>query len=54
MAADTQMIQKLSVNVQNLRKSWSVHNLISKEDWLEWLRQLSVALITESNSPAIR
>lgn len=54
MAADTQMIQKLSVNVQNLRKCWSVHNLISKEDWLEWLRQLSVAFITESNSPAIR
>ncbi|XP_072945161.1 serine/threonine-protein kinase mTor-like [Epargyreus clarus] len=51
---ETQSIQKLTLNVQNLRKCWSLKNLISKEDWLEWLKQLSVGLLTESNSPAIR
>ncbi|XP_041982232.1 serine/threonine-protein kinase mTOR-like [Aricia agestis] len=52
--SDMQSIQKLALNIQNLRKYFSVHNLISKEDWLEWLRQLSIGLLTESNSPAIR
>ncbi|CAH2044014.1 unnamed protein product, partial [Iphiclides podalirius] len=47
-------VQKLTLNVNNLRKCWSVNSLISKEDWLEWLRQLSVGFLTESNSPAIR
>ncbi|XP_059048718.1 serine/threonine-protein kinase mTOR-like [Achroia grisella] len=52
--SDTQTIQKLSVNVENLRKCWSTRSIISKEDWIEWLRHLSVGLLTESNSPAIR
>lgn len=51
---DIQTIQKLSLNVSNLRKCWSVKNIVSKEDWMEWLRQLSVGFLTESNSPAIR
>ncbi|XP_050677035.1 serine/threonine-protein kinase Tor-like [Leptidea sinapis] len=51
---DTQNIQKLVLNTQNLRKCWSVNNVISKDDWLEWLRQFSIGLLTESNSTAIR
>ncbi|CAG9564543.1 unnamed protein product [Danaus chrysippus] len=51
---DPQAIQKLTLNVEKLRKCWQVHNILSKEDWLEWLRQLSIGLLTESNSPAIR
>ncbi|XP_013148241.1 PREDICTED: serine/threonine-protein kinase mTOR-like [Papilio polytes] len=47
-------VQKLTLNVKNLRKCWSTTNLISKEDWLEWLRRLSVGFLTESNSHAIR
>lgn len=54
MVSDIQTIKKLTLNVQSLRKSWSVTNIMSKEDWLEWLRQLSVCFLTESNSPAIR
>lgn len=54
MVSDMQTIKKLTLNIQSLRKSWSVTNIASKEDWLEWLRQLSVAFLTESNSPAIR
>ncbi|KAJ2945763.1 hypothetical protein O0L34_g605 [Tuta absoluta] len=54
MANESQTIQKLSVNKDNLRKAWATNNLISKEDWLEWLRQLSITLLTESKSPAIR
>lgn len=52
--ADMQTMKKLTLNTQNLRKCWSVNNIVSKEDWIEWLRQLSVAFLTESNSPAIR
>ncbi|CAH0725575.1 unnamed protein product, partial [Brenthis ino] len=52
--SDLQAIQKLTLNVDKLRKCWLVNNLISKEDWVEWLRQLSVGFLTESNSPAIR
>ncbi|KAL0821941.1 hypothetical protein ABMA28_005332 [Loxostege sticticalis] len=52
--ADLQSIQKLTVNVNNLRKCWSTMNIISKEDWHEWLRHLSVGFLTESNSPALR
>ncbi|XP_052743299.1 serine/threonine-protein kinase Tor [Bicyclus anynana] len=51
---DPQTIQKLPLNVEKLRKCWAVNNVVSKEDWLEWLRQLSVGFLTESNSPAIR
>ncbi|XP_046969780.1 serine/threonine-protein kinase Tor-like [Vanessa cardui] len=52
--SDHQAIQKLTLNVDKLRKCWLVKNLISKEDRLEWLRQLSVGFLTESNSPAMR
>ncbi|XP_030025999.2 serine/threonine-protein kinase mTOR [Manduca sexta] len=51
---DLQSIQKLTLNVHNLRKCWSVNNIVYKEDWAEWWRQLSVGFLTESNSPAIR
>ncbi|NP_001171773.1 target of rapamycin isoform 1 [Bombyx mori] len=51
---EMQPIQKVTLNVHNLRKCWSVHNIVSKEDWMEWLRLLSVGFLTESNSPAIR
>lgn len=51
---DIQTIPKLTLNVYNLRKCWSVNNVISKEDWTEWLRRLSIGFLTESNSPAIR
>lgn len=54
VSADAPTIKKLSLNVQNLRRCWSVQNIVSKEDWLEWLRQLSVGFLAESNSPAIR
>ncbi|CAH0400987.1 unnamed protein product [Chilo suppressalis] len=53
-AGEMQSIQKLTVNVNNLRKCWSTSNIISKEDWLEWLRHLSIGFLTESNSPALR
>ncbi|KOB76049.1 Target of rapamycin isoform 1, partial [Operophtera brumata] len=50
MVSEMQTIKKLTLNIQSLRKSWSVTNIVSKEDWLEWLRQLSVAFLTEACS----
>ncbi|XP_063386594.1 serine/threonine-protein kinase mTor-like [Cydia fagiglandana] len=51
---EMQTMQKLSINLYELRKSWAVSSLITKEDWMEWLRDLSVTFLNESNSPAIR
>lgn len=53
-SSDTQTIKKLTVNAQNLSKCWAVGSRLSKDDWLEWLRRLSVGLLTESHSAAIR
>ncbi|GBP30106.1 hypothetical protein EVAR_94949_1 [Eumeta japonica] len=50
----SQTIKKLTVNAQMLRKAWAVNSRVSKDDWLEWLRRLSVGLLSESPSPALR
>lgn len=35
-------------------KAWGAARCVSKEDWMEWLRRLSVELLKESPSPALR
>ncbi|KAK6307934.1 hypothetical protein J4Q44_G00212050 [Coregonus suidteri] len=34
--------------------AWGAARKVSKDDWLEWLRRLSVVLLKESSSPALR
>lgn len=46
--------KKLPVNQQHLRKAWEASQRSTKEDWMEWLRRLSVELLKESPSPALR
>ena len=46
--------QKLVVNETALRKAWESSQRSTKEDWLEWMRQLSVELLKSSPSPALR
>ncbi|KAL7287805.1 hypothetical protein TKK_0018180 [Trichogramma kaykai] len=53
-AADTTVIKKLNVSASNLQKAWTATRRVSKDDWLEWLRSLSIGLLKESPSPALR
>ncbi|KAK7093536.1 serine/threonine-protein kinase mTOR-like isoform X2 [Littorina saxatilis] len=52
--ADSTTITKLNVKLANLHKSLSAGRRVSKEDWIEWLRKLSIELLKESPSPALR
>ena len=45
---------RLSVNTANLKKAWESSHVLTKEDWVEWMRRFSVALLKESPSPALR
>ncbi|KAI9341262.1 armadillo-type protein [Zopfochytrium polystomum] len=46
--------KKLPVNQQQLRKAWEASQRATKEDWAEWIRHLSVELLKESPSHALR
>ncbi|CAH1240669.1 MTOR [Branchiostoma lanceolatum] len=47
-------VKKLHVSTSNLQKAWGASRRVSKDDWMEWLRRLSVELLKESPSPALR
>ncbi|KAL3862460.1 hypothetical protein ACJMK2_008424 [Sinanodonta woodiana] len=51
---DTGIIKKLHVSYINLQKALGAGRRESKEDWMEWLRRLSIELLKESPSPALR
>ncbi|KXS11006.1 FAT-domain-containing protein [Gonapodya prolifera JEL478] len=46
--------KKLPVNQQNLKRAWEASQRSTKEDWIEWIRRLSVELLKESPSHALR
>lgn len=46
--------KKLQVNQQQLRKAWKTSQRPTRDDWSEWLRRLSVELLKESPSHALR
>ncbi|KNE54071.1 hypothetical protein AMAG_17616 [Allomyces macrogynus ATCC 38327] len=47
-------IKKLPVNQQQLKKVWEASQQSTKDDWLEWMWRLSIELLKESPSPALR
>ncbi|XP_044138031.1 LOW QUALITY PROTEIN: serine/threonine-protein kinase mTOR [Bufo gargarizans] len=51
---DSGPMKKLHVSTTNLQKAWGAARRVSKDDWLEWLRRLSVELLKDSSSPALR
>ena len=53
-SGDSAHARKLHVNQQNLRKASETSQRSTKEDWSEWIRRLSVELLRESPSPALR
>lgn len=45
---------RYQVNLEQLRRFWSIHTLTSREDWLQWLSTLRAQFIRQSPSAAIR
>ena len=46
--------KKLQMSVNSLQRAWSSARCVSKDDWLEWLRRLSLEFLKESPSPPLR
>ncbi|KAH8412631.1 hypothetical protein KR009_003909 [Drosophila setifemur] len=47
-------IKNLQVTTNELRTAWEVTRRVSKDDWVEWLKRLSIGLLKESPSHALR
>ncbi|XP_075220340.1 serine/threonine-protein kinase Tor [Lycorma delicatula] len=52
--SETTTIKRMKTSPLNLKKAWTAARLVSKDDWLEWLRRLSIDFLKESPSPALR
>lgn len=46
--------RKLPVNQEHLKSAWEASQRSTKDDWQEWIRRLSVELLKESPSHALR
>lgn len=46
--------KKLRVNQQQLQMAWNTNQKTTRDDWMEWLRRLSLELLKESPSHALR
>ncbi|KAI7861526.1 armadillo-type protein [Spinellus fusiger] len=53
-SADLSAAKKQPVNQQHLKKAWEASQRSTKEDWMEWIRRLSVELLRQSPSHALR
>lgn len=49
-----QALEKLSVNQSLLKSMWDCSQQRTKEDWQEWLKRLSIQMLKESPSHALR
>lgn len=47
-------LTRMHVDVDNLREGWKAYQRSTKDDWNEWIRGFSMALLKESPSPALR
>uniref|UniRef100_A0A182MSJ1 Serine/threonine-protein kinase TOR n=1 Tax=Anopheles culicifacies TaxID=139723 RepID=A0A182MSJ1_9DIPT len=47
-------IKKFPVSMSDLEAMFKANRRVSKDDWLEWLRRLSIILLKESKNPALR
>ncbi|ORZ13215.1 armadillo-type protein [Absidia repens] len=53
-SADLSSSKKQPVNQQHLKKAWEASQRSTKEDWMEWIRRLSLELLKQSPSHALR
>ncbi|KAL3272654.1 hypothetical protein HHI36_014119 [Cryptolaemus montrouzieri] len=54
VTSDATLGKSLKVSESELQKAWTPIRRVSKEDWLEWLRRLSIELLIQSPIPALR
>uniref|UniRef100_A0A914I1V5 Serine/threonine-protein kinase TOR n=1 Tax=Globodera rostochiensis TaxID=31243 RepID=A0A914I1V5_GLORO len=47
-------LSRLAINLDQLRRFWTVQPLLSREDWLQWLGTLRNQFVRQSPSPALR
>ncbi|VUZ45446.1 unnamed protein product, partial [Hymenolepis diminuta] len=53
-ADSEKQVKNFTLNSLNLQRAWQSSRLGNPEDWHMWLKTLSIALLRESPSPAIR
>lgn len=53
-SSDSNTIKKLTVQEADLQILFQSTRRVSKDDWIEWLKTLSIGLLKESQSPALR
>uniref|UniRef100_A0A8D9ABA5 Serine/threonine-protein kinase TOR n=1 Tax=Cacopsylla melanoneura TaxID=428564 RepID=A0A8D9ABA5_9HEMI len=46
--------KKMFNSMVDLRNAWTTESRVSRDDWLEWLKRLSIELLRASSSPALR
>lgn len=51
---NTPPLRNLTVNEENLKISWDCSQQRTRDDWQEWFRRLSIQLLKESPSQALR
>lgn len=54
ISSDAAVIQRLKVSATDLQQAWIITRRVSKDDWLEWLRRLSMELLKQSPIAALR
>lgn len=54
IAVDATTIQRLKVSKTALQQTWTATRRVSKDDWLEWSRKLSLELLKQSPIAALR
>lgn len=47
-------MEKLQLNEEALARAWDTEGRVTREDWVEWMRRLTVELLRHSPSPALR
>lgn len=54
LCSDISTMKKLKPSESDLRLACQASRRVSKDDWVEWLRRLSIGLLKQSQSPALR
>lgn len=54
ISAESSAMRKLQPDEASLRAACQASRRVSKDDWMEWLRRLSIALLHNSQSAALR
>lgn len=54
VAMDSATIKKMHTSAPELQLAWAASRRVSKDDWLEWLKGLSIEFLKVSSSPALR